>query len=95
LEFQQGSQVAADTASLIQSVDQDPANLEIRYQLAQRLISEQQYSEGMDHLLEIIKRDRQFQDDAARRTILKVFEALGGHGDLVAEYRSKLSSVLF
>lgn len=95
LEFQQGSQVTTDTASLMQSVDLDPENLEIRYQLAQRLISEQQYSEGMDHLLEIIKRNRQFHDDAARKTILKVFEALGGHGDLVSEYRSKLSSLLF
>ncbi len=95
LEFQQGSQVTTDTTSLMQSVDLDPENLEIRYQLAQRLISEQRYSEGMDHLLEIIKRNRQFHDDAARKTILKVFEALGGHGDLVSEYRSKLSSLLF
>jgi len=95
LEFQQGSQITTDTTSLMQAVDLDPENLEIRYQLAQRLISEQQYSEGMDHLLEIIKRNRQFQDDAARKTLLKVFEALGGHGDLVSEYRSKLSSLLF
>ena len=50
---------------------------------------------SMDHLLEIIRRDRKFEDDGARKTMLKIFELLGGKGELVSEYRSRLSRVLF
>ena len=95
MEFISLPEDSDDTSVLIDKLNQDPDDLQTRFQLAKRLIGQQQFAEGMDHLIEIIRRDRAFDDDAARKTMLKVFEALGGKGDLVSKYRSKLSSVLF
>ena len=81
-------------AELEQLILKDEDNLEARYQLAQRLIAEQDYSGGMDQLLEMIKRNRQFQDEAARKLMLKVFALLGGKGETVSRYRSLLSRLL-
>jgi putative thioredoxin len=48
----------------------------------------------MDQLLEIVQRDRTFQDDIGRKTLLDVFSLLGGQGELVSRYRRLLSSAL-
>ena len=48
----------------------------------------------MDQLLEIVRRDRKFKDDIGRRTLLDVFNLLGGQGELVSAYRRKLASLL-
>lgn len=50
--------------------------------------------EGMNQLLEIVRRDRGFQDDIGRKTLLDVFNLLGGQGELVSKYRRLLSSAL-
>ncbi len=81
--------------SLEEAVHNDPDDLPARYQLAQALMARAQYPDAMDHLLEIIQRDRSFEDDGARKLMLKVFELLGGSGDIVNTYRSKLSRLLF
>jgi putative thioredoxin len=51
-------------------------------------------AEGMDQLLEIVQRDRKFRDDIGRKTMLDVFNLLGGSGELVSTYRRKLASLL-
>jgi len=43
----------------------------------------------------VVRRDRNFRDDSARLKMLAVFEMAAGHPDLVTDYRSKLSSLLF
>ena len=48
----------------------------------------------MDQLLEIVRRDRKFKDDIGRKTLLDVFNLLGGQHELVAEYRRKLAALL-
>jgi len=48
----------------------------------------------MDELLAMIRRDRRWNDEAARKALLSVFELLGDD-PLVAEYRRKLASVLY
>jgi putative thioredoxin len=45
-------------------------------------------------LLEIVQRDRKFQEDIGRKTLLDVFNLLGGQGELVSAYRRKLSGFL-
>ncbi len=85
----------ADRLSLENTLADDPENLAVRYRLARLLIAEKEYANAMDHLLDIIRRDRSFQDDGARKTMLKVFELLGGQGELVSEYRTRLSRTLF
>ena len=95
LELLSASEDIDDTSALTDKLNRDPGDLQTRLQLAKRLIGQRDFADGMDHLIEIIRRDRAFDDEAARKMMLKVFEALGGKGELVSEYRKKLSSVLF
>ncbi|GAB4121134.1 MAG: thioredoxin [Sideroxydans sp.] len=76
------------------AVAADGNDFEARLKLANVLIASNRMAEGMDQLLEIVRRDRQFKDDIGRKTLLDVFNLLGGSGELVAEYRRKLASAL-
>jgi putative thioredoxin len=65
-----------------------------RYELAAYLVLRQQYEAALDQLLEIVRTDRKFRDDAGRKAMVSVFNLLGGTGEIVNEYRRKLSLVL-
>ena len=94
LDLQQATEGLPDSDSLAQAIEQDPGNLEARYQLAQKLVAEQDYEAGLEHLLEIVSRSREFEEDGARLMMIKVFESLGGSGKLVSQYRSRLARLL-
>ncbi len=81
-------------AALAAAVAADGNDLESRLKLANVLIASNRVAEGMDQLLEIVQRDRGFRDDIGRKTLLDVFNLLGGQGELVADYRRKLASLL-
>lgn len=81
-------------AELVTAIAKDENDLEARLKLANVLVASQRVAEGMDQLLEIVRRDRKFKDDIGRKTLLDVFNLLGGQGELVAEYRRKLASAL-
>ncbi len=66
-----------------------------RVELADSLFLRGQPEAAMDELLTIVKRDREWNDDAARRRLLTYFEALGHGHALTLQGRRKLSSVLF
>jgi putative thioredoxin len=83
-----------DEASLSANIAVDGNNLEARLKLANVLVTSQRYAAGMDQLLEIVQRDRKFQEDIGRKTLLDVFNLLGGQGELVSAYRRKLSGFL-
>jgi putative thioredoxin len=83
---------AAD--DLAASVAREPGNLDARYQLSAVQAMDGDYEKAMDNLLEIIHRDRSYRDDAARRTLVDIFQLLGNEGPLVKQYRGKLSSAL-
>lgn len=80
--------------TLAAAVEADTNNHEARFILANRILAAGRYDEGMAHLLEIVQRDRTFQDDIARKTLLDVFTLLGGQGELVSKYRRLLASAL-
>jgi len=67
---------------------------EARYQLALRRIVDSDYEGAMDLLLELMKADRSYGDDAGRNSLLKVFELLGDD-PLVGQYRRKMASLLY
>jgi putative thioredoxin len=81
-------------ATLATAVEADADNHDARLKLANLMIASGRYDEGMGHLLEIVRRDRGFQDDIGRKTLLDVFNLLGGQGELVATYRRKLAALL-
>ena len=80
-----------DEAALTARVAANENDLEARLKLANLLVAAGQYEAGMDQLLEIVRRDRGFEDDIGRKTLLAVFNLLGG-GELVSRYRRLLSS---
>jgi putative thioredoxin len=82
-----------DEGALAARVAANENDLEARLKLANLLVAAGQYEAGMDQLLEIVRRDRGFEDDIGRKTLLSVFDLLGG-GELVSRYRRLLASAL-
>jgi putative thioredoxin len=82
-----------DEAALAARVAANENDLDARLALAKLLIAAGQYEPGMDQLLEIVRRDRAFGDDVGRKTLLSVFNLLGG-SELVSRYRRMLASAL-
>jgi putative thioredoxin len=80
---------------LARRIHLDGNDLGARLGLAELLISTQDFGPAMNQLLEIVKRDRMFRDDVARLKMLAIFEMAAGDPDLVTEYRSRLSALLF
>jgi putative thioredoxin len=72
----------------------NPADLEARLRLAKLYTSQQRYEPAFEQLLEIIRRDRAFGDDAGRKTMLAIFDLLQGQSELVGRYRKLLASAL-
>jgi putative thioredoxin len=72
-------------------IDRDPADLEARYRLGALKVLEGDYASALEQLLEIVRRDRKFRDDAGRKAMLAVFSLLGDGGELVNSYRRQLS----
>ena len=81
-------------STLAAAVEADANNLDARLKLANLMIASGRFEEGMDQLIEIVRRDRSFQDDIGRKTLLDVFNLLGGQGELVSRYRRLLASAL-
>ena len=76
-------------------IEFDGDDLQARAELAELRIAGGKFELAMDQLLEIARRDRNFKADIGRRRMLEVFEMAAGDPELVADYRSRLSAVIF
>jgi putative thioredoxin len=86
-----------DTTALKERIAADPGDLDARLQLANALAMTGNYRPAFEQLLEIVRRDRHWQDEAGRKTMLTLFNLLASHpehDDLVREYRVALSRTL-
>ncbi|NKN33077.1 thioredoxin [Marichromatium bheemlicum] len=86
---------AADAATLRARLETDPTDSTARYQLAAWAVTQGDYATALELLLELMKRDRGYGEDAGRKGMLAVFDLLGGDGDLVARYRAKMMNALY
>jgi putative thioredoxin len=89
---------AADTGDLDafkKKLEADPNDHQARYDLALALDARGDREGAMNELLDIVKRDRKWNDDAARKHLVTLFEALGPTDPLTLAARRKLSSILF
>lgn len=68
---------------------------EPRFHYALRLVTANRMEEALDLLLDILRADRQYGEDAARKTLLEVFDLLGRDDPLTARYRRRLASFLY
>jgi putative thioredoxin len=73
----------------------NPADHQARFDLAVALNAAGKRTEAAQHLLDIVKRDRKWNDDAARKQLVQFFEAWGATDDATLAGRKKLSSILF
>lgn len=84
-----------DIAVLVAKVEESPADHQARFDLALALFSMGRKEDAIDALIEIIRRNRNWEEDKARLQLLKFFDAMG-HGDPeTVAGRRKLSTVLF
>lgn len=94
LEFVRTARTARGVDELLRAVAARPTDSAARYELAARHVVHGQYTAALEQLLEIVRTDRKFNDDAARKAMIAIFNLLGGQGEIVNEYRRKLSMVL-
>ena len=92
---QEGQSAAGDTAGLEAKVNANPNDHQARFDLAAALYSSGNAEAAIDHLLEIVSRDRKWEDDGARKRLIEIFDALGPTNPLTVAGRRKLSSMLF
>jgi putative thioredoxin len=85
----------SETAEFEQRLAKDPDDHAARLELAKALAGAGRLDEAADHLLSIIARDREWNDQAARKQLLQVFEAAGPMSEVAKQGRRRLSAILF
>jgi putative thioredoxin len=95
LALAEQSGAAGDTEPLRAAVEANPADHQARFDLGMALIAAGDNDAAIDCFIEIVRRDGKWNDEAARKQLLQVFEALGPAHELTAGGRRKLSSILF
>ncbi|AXK82469.1 thioredoxin [Pseudolabrys taiwanensis] len=95
LEVAEQAQSLGPFAELEAKVLADPSDHQARFDLAVALNAKGERAEAANHLLEIIKRDRKWNDDGARKQLVQFFEAWGFADPAAVEGRKRLSSILF
>ncbi len=89
------AQTAGPVDELRASLDADPGNHQARFDLAQALYATGQAEAAIDELLELFRRDREWNDGAAKAQLFTIFDALSPKDPLVAKGRRRLSSMIF
>ena len=95
IELAEQSSDAGDLAALEQAVAANPADQQARFELANAYVAANRREDAAEALLEGIRRDRKWDDEAARKQLLKLFEAWGPMDPATVAARRKLSSILF
>jgi len=80
---------------LEQKVAANPLDHQARFDLAVALNASNRRQESLDHLIEIVRRDRKWNDDGARKQLVQFFEAWGPTDENTVAGRRRLSSILF
>jgi putative thioredoxin len=95
LELAEQASSLGPIAELEQKVAANPADHQARYDLALALNAQGRRNEALDHLLDIVKRDRKWNDDGARKQLVQLFDAWGPTDEATVAGRRRLSSILF
>ena len=95
LELAEQATSVGPIAELEQKVSSNAADHQARFDLAIALNAKGQRQEALDHLVEIVRRDRKWNDDGARKQLVQLFEAWGPTDELTIAGRKRLSSILF
>ena len=94
LEFMEEAAAMPELADLQVAVAKEPADLELKYQLAVLFVASEAYEEALLAGLEILKADRSFRDDLGRLSMIRVFDVLGKGSELAGRYRRKMFNLM-
>jgi len=94
-ELAEQASALGPVAELEQKVAANPLDHQARYDLALALNAKGQRDQAVDHLLEIVRRDRKWNDDGARKQLVQLFDAWGPTDEATVSGRRRLSSILF
>ncbi len=95
IELAEQAEAAGELGSLEAKLRENPADHQARFDLAVALFGANRREEAFDHLLDLFKRARSWNDDAARKQMVKFFEVLGPTHALTIASRKRLSSLMF
>jgi putative thioredoxin len=95
LELAEQASSLGPTAELERKLAVNPLDHQARFDIALALNAKGRRREALDHLLNIVQRDRKWHDDGARKQLVQLFEAWGPTDEATIEGRRRLSSILF
>jgi putative thioredoxin len=95
LDLAEQAQSLGPVTDLEQKVAGNPLDHQARFDLAVALNAANKRADAATHLLEIIRRDRKWDDDGARKKLIQFFEAWGGDDEATVDARKRLSTILF
>ena len=95
LDLAEQAQSVGPVNDLEQKVAANPLDHQARFDLATALNAEGKRGEATEQLLQIVKRDRKWNDDGARKQLVQFFEAWGPTDEATVEGRKRLSTILF
>ena len=81
--------------NLIQEVNVDPKNMDLRFKLANNYLSSSETEKGFNELLKLFEQNPNWNDEAAKKKLLEFFDLLGFNDPNVINARKKLSSMMF
>ena len=95
LDVARQGEKAGDVAPLLEKLAHNPADHQTRLDLALALFAGGQAEAAIEQMLELYKRDRNWNEGAARQQLVKFFEALGNTHAATVQGRKRLSSLMF
>lgn len=95
LELAEQAAGLGETAELRAKLDANPDDHQTRYDLALALFTAEKHQEAIDELLTIFRKDREWNDDAARQQLFKFFDSLGAEDPVTLAGRRQLASMVF
>lgn len=81
---------APSIPQLTQRIEINPEDSETRYLLGALQVLSEDYPNALDQFIELLKRDRKYKDDSARKALLAIFNLLGAEHELVTRYRRQM-----
>jgi putative thioredoxin len=95
LDLAEQAKTLGPVAELEQKVAANPLDHQARFDLALALNGKGQRLQALEQLISIVKRDRKWNDDGARKQLVQLFDAWGATDEATIEGRKRLSSILF
>jgi putative thioredoxin len=95
LELAEQAKTLGPISELEQKVAANPLDHQARFDLALALNGKGRRADALEHLITIVKRDRKWNDDGARKQLVQFFDAWGPADEATIDGRKRLSSILF